>query len=165
MLLKIVPLGNVSPNILLFLKKRLPTIYSLNVEISEPLPPPEQFYDFLRKQWIGERILHFLAEKCPSDICVGIISEDMYASNLNFIFGIASSYSKCCIVSTARLKGNNFYERLLKEVMHELGHVFGLRHCLNRCVMRFSNSLAEVDVKPAMYCEDCRKKIKEVLRW
>ena len=51
-------------------------------------------------------------------------------------------------------------ERILKETIHELGHTFGLKHCHNNCVMRFSNSLADTDKKPVKFCASCLKQLK-----
>ncbi|MBV9667768.1 MAG: hypothetical protein JO327_06520, partial [Nitrososphaeraceae archaeon] len=32
-----------------------------------------------------------------------------------------------------------FYQRIVKEAVHELGHAFGMNHCRNTsCVMHFS---------------------------
>ncbi|CAG8522202.1 26515_t:CDS:1, partial [Dentiscutata erythropus] len=50
---------------------------------------------------------------------------DCYDGNLNFVFGLAK-YKIGAIVSTFRL-GNN-QEFVAKECIHELGHVFGLKH-------------------------------------
>ena len=52
-----------------------------------------------------------------------------------------------------------FYERLVKEAVHELGHGFGLRHCKNsKCVMYFSISLLDIDIKGRSFCSSCRRK-------
>jgi archaemetzincin len=50
--------------------------------------------------------------------------------------------------------------RTLKEANHELGHTFGLHHCENVCVMKFSNSLADTDKKPAIFCDTCLKNLQ-----
>jgi archaemetzincin len=52
-----------------------------------------------------------------------------------------------------------FYERMVKECVHELGHIFGFNHCPNRrCVMHFSNSLSDTDVKGKSFCDACKVK-------
>jgi len=56
-----------------------------------------------------------------------------------------------------------FRERLTKEAVHELGHVYGLGHCRDRRrVMAFSNALADTDEKRADFCVRCRKQSKGV---
>ncbi|WP_236953667.1 hypothetical protein [Methanocaldococcus bathoardescens] len=48
------------------------------------------------------------------------------------------------------------------EFIHEISHVLGLMHCKNkRCVMSFSNSIIDVDLKDWKYCEKCLKKLKD----
>jgi archaemetzincin len=107
---------------------------------------------------------------------LGIVDEDLFSGNLNFVFGIAQTpkftkFDKVlgCLISLVRLK-QDFYggdsnpklfrERALKEAIHELGHTFGLEHCHNVCVMRFSNSLPETDDKPSRFCKNCREQLK-----
>jgi archaemetzincin len=51
-------------------------------------------------------------------------------------------------------------ERLVKEAVHELGHVFGLMHCGTPvCVMGRSGGVRDVDSKRAELCEECRDRM------
>jgi len=50
--------------------------------------------------------------------------------------------------------------RAVKEAVHELGHTFGLDHCSDpRCVMHFSNMLADTDRKGREFCPSCRARL------
>jgi len=110
-----------------------------------------------------------LSETCrlkiqhQTDYALGLTKEDIYVPDMNFVFGLASSDGGCAIVSTNRLKSIDpgmFRGRLLKEVVHELGHVFGLSHCPDRrCVMHFSNSLQDTDLKSSEMCSNCLAKL------
>jgi len=54
-------------------------------------------------------------------------------------------------------------ERALKEAVHELGHLLGLPHCDNpRCIMFFSNTLADTDRKGPGFCPACRGKLPQM---
>ncbi|ODS39259.1 MAG: hypothetical protein A7316_05990 [Candidatus Altiarchaeales archaeon WOR_SM1_86-2] len=75
---------------------------------------------------------------------------------MNFIFGIAS-YGRGAVVSIFRLDSLKLIEN---ECIHEVGHVLGLGHCMDYCVMRFSNSLYEAKQKPGYLCEKCKRKLK-----
>jgi archaemetzincin len=51
--------------------------------------------------------------------------------------------------------------RSLKLVTHEVGHTFGLEHCVRyRCTMNGSNSLTESDSAPLHLCPDCLAKLQ-----
>ena len=94
---------------------------------------------------------------------------DIYASGLNFVFGEADPSSGVAVVSLWRLRQerhglpedkNLFRQRALKEAVHELGHIFGLSHCPDlRCVMHFSNSLADTDRKEPNFCSKCQGRL------
>ena len=97
-----------------------------------------------------------------------ITLEDLYAAGLNYIFGLA--WQGVAIVSTHRLT-QEFYglkpdrelfiERLVKEAVHEIGHLHGLTHCPDkRCVMAFSNWIGDTDYKSYRLCSRCEKKLK-----
>jgi len=106
----------------------------------------------------------------PNEIVIYIVDQDMYIRGMNFIFGVANTKKKRIVLSLYRLKrgyyGENmvdvqkYRERVFKEIMHELGHVYGLGHCKDKnCVMSFSKSILEVDHKLPMFCRDCLDKL------
>ncbi len=124
-----------------------------------------------RKQYYSTKIIESAISQ-TSDLkgFIVIITEiDLYIPVLTFIFGEAQYKGKHSIVSACRLheefytgKTNDdlFYQRLKKEVLHELGHNFGLLHCLDwDCVMHSSNSIEEVDIKGNFYCNHCYNNI------
>ncbi|MHA1689426.1 MAG: archaemetzincin family Zn-dependent metalloprotease [Promethearchaeota archaeon] len=172
------PIGIVQRDILIKLKKNLEWVlkkYIEKVKISlEPLELKNSEYDAFRRQYNASKILKRIKQQLKTEYkfrILGIIEEDIYASYLNFVFGIAQSprglfisLPLACLISTARLR-ESFYRRpkneslfelrILKEAIHELGHTFGLDHCHEECVMRFSNCLSDTDHKPAKFCKSC----------
>jgi len=97
---------------------------------------------------------------------VVILTEvDLFIPVLTFVFGEAQLNGKHSIVSVCRLH-EEFYtgktdedlllKRTMKEILHELGHNFGLKHCHDwDCVMHSSTSIEEVDIKGDNYCKVC----------
>ena len=100
-----------------------------------------------------------------TDKIVGVTDVDICVPVLRFVFGQAQLSGKAALLSIARLC-QQFYglpedRRLLvirakKEAVHELGHTYGLVHCESpQCVMHYSNSIREVDIRPIEFCDDC----------
>ena len=94
---------------------------------------------------------------------------DLYIPVLTFVFGEAQLSGNYSVVSVCRLH-EEFYsektdeallkERTMKEILHELGHNFGLKHCLDwDCVMHSSTSIEEVDIKGNSFCKNCKSRI------
>ena len=102
---------------------------------------------------------------------LAVESVDLYAGNLNFVFGEADPGTGIAVVSTHRLRPEFygeapspelFFSRLVKESVHESGHTFGLGHCPDpACVMHFSNSVFNTDLKGPDLCPQCKFKLKE----
>ena len=174
MFLRIVPAGEVSESILNLVKDELE---NLNIK-SRLLPKvaiPKEAYNQWRKQYNAEVIMNSLSEISEvkfidKSIPTLIMTDyDLYYSGLNFIFGLEDPTKSCAIVSMARLKPEFYDERparglledrIVKEVIHELGHYLGLDHCHNfKCVMSFSLSVFDVDKKSKEFCDDCKIKM------
>jgi len=132
--------------------------------------------DERRGQYYSTAILQRLDSiSAPGVRLLAVTSSDLYVPVLTYVFGEAQLDGSCAIVSTARLQ-DEFYglpprpellkERLFKESAHELGHTFGLRHCVDwNCVMASSHSVEVLDVKGAEFCRACRKPIVESTYW
>jgi archaemetzincin len=51
-------------------------------------------------------------------------------------------------------------ERVVKEVLHELGHTCGLTHCAEpKCPMSLATHIGMVDSKEEHYCADCGEQL------
>ena len=139
------------------IKKALTTTYedALNVIIEGQLELLEEAYNSKRDQYNADILFSYLLNTKKTDTALWVIQKDLYCKGMNFIFGRALYYGGA-ILSINRLSTNDLKE---KEAIHELGHVLGLQHCNNQCVMQFSNSLWEAKIKPSYLCESCKRKI------
>jgi len=163
------PAGDVSDGTMKKLNDRVGGIFRCVVETKAGLSDPARAYDPGRKQYNSSTLLASLGKAEREERVVGIADVDLYVPRLQFVFGEADIGSGTAIVSLCRLRQEYYgldpdeallLERAAKEVVHELGHTFGLEHCPNgNCVMHFSNSLADTDVKEVHFCDRCRPKI------
>jgi len=163
------PLGSIADEIMEELRDRVGGIFHCPVEIKAGFSDLAQAYNQERKQYFSSKLLASLEKSERDERVVGITDVDLYVPRLNFVFGEADIVSGTAIVSLFRLRQEYyglapdealFLGRATKEIVHELGHTFGLGHCPNnKCVMHFSNSLADTDLKGASFCGSCRPKI------
>lgn len=171
----LVPAGEVDHKVVEAIKESLPDFLpmAVRIEISPREQIPQSAYDPSRRQYNAEKVLDDISQRVGLDTrnesAVVIADVDLYSPELDFVFGVAEAPKVIAIVSVARLR-NEFYglkpndslflERMVKEVVHELGHAWGLSHCTNpKCVMSFSNTLADTDKKRSTFCHDCEKKL------
>jgi archaemetzincin len=120
----------------------------------------QNFIDRGRNQLRSTDLLNWILErvKPTKEMKILVICDkDAYSGNLNFVFGEARLGEQVAAIYLPRLRPEFynlesyepvFYDRVVKEAIHELGHSFGLIDCNNkRCVMHFSNSLYDTDFK------------------
>ncbi|MFN3946529.1 MAG: archaemetzincin family Zn-dependent metalloprotease [Aquificaceae bacterium] len=154
---------SVEKRLLIAVGKNIKEVFGFDVRFSHISSPPSLGYDFQRKQYRAKDLLNYLSKVYYPDMLklVGLFPFDMYEEGLNFVFGLSQLGGRYAVVSVYRLSDRRekvFFERVYKEVNHELGHTFGLLHCKTPgCVMNFSNSLSEVDAKSRFFCEKCNK--------
>ena len=170
----LVPIGEVDKEALERLKDDLERIFNKEVSIAKAMPEPDYAFDKKRNQYLSTIILNTLIKQegyKASEKVLGIVDHDLYVPQLNFVFGEARREG--AIISITRLRQGFyglpedkelFHKRVLTEAVHELGHTYGLGHCKNpRCVMFFSNTLADTDRKGYEFCTLCKRKLLGIL--
>ncbi len=131
-------------------------------------------FDHIRNQVNSNWILDQLLNNFPgrNTKLLGLTELDLFSPVLTHVFGEATLGGQAAVVSSHRFH-NEFYglipnnrmvrSRLLSEVVHELGHTFGLFHCqFQGCVMYPSSYVEQIDMRPDSFCDDCQELINSV---
>ncbi len=127
----------------------------------------DRAYDAARGQYNSTALLAQLVRTFAGtdEKKIAVVGVDLFIPVLTFVFGEAQLNGIAAVVSSHRL-ANPFYglprnddlsfQRLEKEIVHELGHTFGLYHCHQfECVMRSSTYVEEIDLKRVVLCKQC----------
>lgn len=166
-MIKLFPIDKVGRGILESLIKPVEEAFRNPVQIGGPLELLKDSWDDERRQYQADLILDSLPNSPRGMKYLGIVDIDIFAFGLNFVFGEADPQLRKALISLKRLK-QEFYglprnEELFKartiiESVHELAHLYGLRHCPNPyCVMHFSSSIRDTDQKGWNFCAICQK--------
>lgn len=155
---------------LLIIAEALRTAYRKEVEIEFfPNLISEEFFNVGRGQYDAWKIVQYYRRIFHDDVYTLLVTDkDLYAAGLNFVFGLA--WRGVAVISTHRLR-QEFYgyppnrelflKRVVKEAVHEAGHLHGLTHCSDKsCVMAFSNSIIDTDRKTHRLCKKCLAKLR-----
>lgn len=134
-----------------------------------------------KKQWKSTDILRWLPRKLPADAyaMIAVTMTDLYPEeSWNFVFGQASLKERVGVFSFARYHPSWTNEpagdgtetlvlrRAAKVLTHEMGHMFGILHCIHyECNMNGANHLDEADATPMYLCPVCLRKLHHAVRF
>jgi archaemetzincin len=178
----LLPLGGVDDALIEAVVKGAEDTYRLKVVVlkNEDLPPATYYEP--RKRWRADKLLAWLENR--SEVTgegylkiVGLTEKDISTTKGEIedwgVFGLGYLPGKACVVSTFRLGAKAEpaeaarlkRERLVKVVIHEIGHNFGLDHCPEiRCTMQDAmGSILTVDRENG-FCRKCTEVLGANLR-
>ncbi|HEV2469211.1 MAG TPA: archaemetzincin [Candidatus Sulfotelmatobacter sp.] len=169
----LVPIGSVPATALDWIESAAAEWFPLPIRRLAALPIPERAFDEKRRQYQSVEIMKVLSQIVPRDASriLGVMDVDLAIPMLSFLFGQAQFDGPVAVVSLCRLH-QEFYglppqesllrERTVKEVLHELGHTFGLVHCSeSACAMSLATHIQLVDAKAEQYCARCGSQLVE----
>lgn len=157
--LQIIPMGAFLESDLNFLARSLEARSGMRVEISAPQSPPVDAFNFSRGQFHADKLLDWLFYKRPPDAPWGtlaVLSEDLYATDDAWVYGLANLTDRVAVMSTHRFKADMRHsdpsrrilaeEQFIRASFHELGHMLGLPHCDNQqCLMSAIKDRKQID--------------------
>lgn len=130
--------------------------------------------DVGQEQFLAGYILTDVLKKEKPDKGVALMAiteKDLYPKpEWNYVFGLASYRDKIAVSSMYRMQKeadfNLSLDRLLKICSHEIGHMFGLHHCIEgNCVMNGTNSMVEIDRHFIRLCSLCQRKLNSGFKY
>ncbi len=171
----LIALSNISPYFFNNLQTTLHNTFHRDVEVSDRIGNLNYAYDSKRHQYSSPRILSRLKriKKRSIDKVLGLVDVDIYSPGYDFVYGEADINAGVATLSINRLIGDSgsvqdedrvVADRLGREAVHEVGHLYGLGHCpKSRCVMRTCTCLEEVDEAGNELCESCAGELRSNL--
>jgi archaemetzincin len=171
--LRLLPIGPLTVARAEDLAARVSRRIAVPCQVDPALPEPRGARLPDRDQLDADALLTSLEARAPADVVlVGVTTLDMGISIFTFVFGRARQGGWAAVVSLARLDPS-FYglqadpkkatQRAVAEILHELGHVAGLRHCEeSSCLMRFAASVDQIDIRGSAFCTSCAARLP---RW
>ncbi len=167
MILILQPVGRVDASVLERIGSDLAPFGEVRIASETPLPrrafglTPKRYraatFDRVCKSSDGDRVIAITnVELCDPEL------------GLTLVFGHADIQGRWAVVSLSQFGGegkDKLVERAVKTAVHELGHTLGLgHHAANpKCVMFFSEKLADTDRKGRDFCHECAEAAKLTL--
>jgi archaemetzincin len=173
--ISIVPINAIDPAFLTRLALCLEERFLFTVVVESTVRIPATTLNSVRKQLFLNTLLAKVGVATPhvEGYRLAVTEFDLYRTSHQFIFGDASEDGRTAALSLHRLRAefygeeadsNLLFQRALKEAVHDLGHVLGLKHCYNaRCAMYSPGSIYDTDNKLSHFCETCEKRVRRLL--
>jgi archaemetzincin len=170
--LELVPVGALPPTVLSDLCDDLESCFHREVRVADSALDPGPAFDPERRQYLATELMCQLLEPPPDpgERRIGVAAVDLYLPVFSHVFGTAQLGGHVGVASLYRLRPEyagapqdigRMRERLAKEVLHELGHTFGLVHCRRPwCVMAASRLPEEIDLKDLSFCDACAEHLQ-----
>jgi archaemetzincin len=168
------PIGNFPDELLDPMARMVRKVFGFETHIQPVLGDIKFAWDTNRQQYHSTPILERLAVETPPGTLkvAALCREDLFIPILTYVFGEAQLGGQACIVSSYRLENGltgtqskeAFISRMAKEIVHELGHTFNLRHCPDPvCLMHYCRNESDVDRKSDQFCRYCKVLLEDAL--
>lgn len=155
------------------LQQAITKFYPCRISRLPSSPLPNFAYYAPRKRYRADSLLVYQQRMANNQIVVGLTHQDISTSSESSadwgVFGLGYCPGPTCIISTYRLQRashsrSQLQQRLLKVVLHEMGHNLGLPHCTSNeptCLMNDAKgTMAQVDREKIGLCNACKQRLQ-----
>lgn len=127
----------------------------------EPLVLPKEHYNRERKRYSGTGLLKDLSKLHKGNVVMGLTDEVIFKANelspTYGIFGVSPVGAYVAVISSTRPSGKQHTnDHLVKLMMHELGHSFGLNHCSNQHCFMVDAEHGNKFSQTTSFCNECK---------
>jgi archaemetzincin len=170
--ISIVVIGEFPKKDVEFVQKKLKKFYNCKVNILPKMDIPVSCKVSGLRKYSSVKIVKLLNSKFKNvegkvvaltevDICTDRKLNGKTFKNWGVI-GLSLLGTKSCVVSNKRME-TNYYGKLEKVSIHEIGHSLGIPHCESnsKCLMNDAKGKgSKIDEELLWMCDDCKNKIK-----
>lgn len=169
----LLPYENFDTSLIHFVQQETEAFYHCKTIVLKTTSLPQFAFYAPRNRYRADSLLRyetgFLTDKI--DAIAGLTLKDISTSKDEIkdwgVFGLGMCPGKVCVISVYRLERASktvpqLKERLIKVVLHEIGHNLGLPHCTNNkeCLMTDAGgTIQQVDNEKKWLCEKCQFKL------
>ncbi len=127
------------------------SFHELNLEL-EFLKPPQDPCAGRDAAEMLSRLLR-MAGAHPT---IWVVDVDLFLRDVGTVFGCSAGRCAIATISGLSRRGG------MNVVMHEIGHILGLDHCSERCLMCLARDSNGVENRPFALCDKCYQIAKRI---
>ncbi len=167
----VIPLGEVDFMIVNRLAAEIGPVFNRSVDILKGMKMPVEAHNIIRNQYYATVLLQKLERSKANsrEIIIGICEEDLYIPDERNVISYCDTLAGTSVVSLFEIRqefyglpedDKKIFPRLIKESIHQLGHLFDLTDCRNpKCVNYYSQMMNDIDNKTEKFCDICKRQL------
>ncbi len=153
--------GNAVKSKATWMKQELEKSYSSVELVDRPLTLPNVCFNKERNRYDGSGLLRDLSRLKKETAVLGVTDKVIFKANelspTYGIFGLSPVGAHVAIISTTMPSGKKLADdHLVKLMLHELGHAFGLKHCSNEHCFMVDAEHGNKFARTPSFCNSCR---------
>ena len=148
-----------------YLRVELQKVYPSVVLQDSSIELPQKYYFKPRNRYSGNGLLRDLSVYKKNKVVLGLTNHAIYQANelspTYGIFGVSPVGAHVAVISSIYPSGKKHTdEHLVKLMLHELGHAFGLNHCKDQHCFMVDAEHGDKFAQTPSFCNDCKQFLK-----
>ena len=115
-------------------------------------------------QYDAVELAKYVSSETDGGQTLVVTDRDVSQGRRQSLFGIGIRYGRASLLSTFRLGGDRFDDRVRKLAVSEVGYMLGLEFCPNeQCPLRRADAVTTLDAVDESPCAACQTKLAEAI--